>query len=553
MLRTSSIVFLTCCLTFLIEGSSFKLKIIHFNDIHARFDEVTNSSSPCSGNGETCVAGIARLVTTIEKLRKQNENHLVLNAGDVFQGTIWYTLLKWNVSQQFMNMVKADAMTLGNHEFDDSFPVLIPFLENTKNVTPVVVSNLVFPKQLSRDVTKFRSLIKEDPLVLTVGGQSIGIIGVIFDETDKIGNADPLKFKSSIETVRIAAKQLKSKGVNIIIVLSHCGVFDDKKIAEQAGEDIDIIVGGHTHTLLYNGDPPSKHAALDKYPIVVETGNNHKVLIVQAFCHGHYVGNIDLTFDDEGEITAFEGQPIYQENRIEKNALVEARVRELRKDVEVKSLVKVGESKLELSNDCRLKDCTFGSVLADAYVWHFRSRSNAPMIAMIHPGNFRISLAAGVITRGQILTALPFNSNANRVTVLGSTIKKAIEFGTSINPRRCSFNALQTAGIKIDVDYGKPVGNRTVILLKTGGKYKRLVESKKYDILVNSYVFKGGDGFDMFKHLAVKGRAPFDAELLEQYIVARKGIQKSGLLQSRMNVSHVEKALSEVKSCKQSR
>ncbi|XP_019556938.2 apyrase-like [Aedes albopictus] len=533
-----------------IEGSSFKLKIIHFNDLHARFDEVTNKSVPCAGNGEPCVGGVARLVTTIEKLKKENLNHLVLNAGDVFQGTIWYTLLKWNVSQMFMNMVKPNAMTLGNHEFDDAVAGLVPFLNGIKDVTPVLVSNLVFPWMPSNELKQLRSLIKEEPLILKVGDRSVGIIGVIFDETDKITNTHPLKFKSSIESVRAATKALKSKGVNIIIVLSHCGIFDDKKIAEQAGDDIDIIVGGHTHTLLYNGEPPSKHTVLDKYPMVVESANKHKVLIVQAFCHSMYVGNIDLTFDDRGEITSYEGQPIYQSNDIEKNPSVEARVKELRKDIEVKSSVTVGKSEVELSNDCRRKECTFGSVLADAYVWYFRDKSRAPKIAMIHPGNFRISLASGAITRGQLLTALPFNSNANWVKVSGATIKKAIEYGVSINPRRCSFNALQTAGIRTIVNYGKPVGNRAKISLKSGEKFKPLDEKKEYNVLVNSYIFKGGDGFDMFVNCTVKGRAPMDAELLEQYIAAHGKIEESKLLEPRTTATQEKKASEEVEICK---
>ncbi|XP_062559635.1 apyrase-like [Armigeres subalbatus] len=535
-----------------VQASEFKLKIIHFNDLHSRFDEVSTKSAPCLANSGPCIAGVARLVTTIENLKKENHNHLVLNAGDVFQGTIWYNLLKWNVSQLFVNMIKADAMTLGNHEFDDSVGGLVPFLNAIKNVTPVVVSNMVFPQNLNTESKQLKSLIKQNPLILKVGGQSIGIIGVIYDETDKIGNTDPIKFKSSIKSVRMAAKKLKNKGINKIIVLSHCGIIDDRKIAEQAGENIDIIVGGHSHTLLYNGDPPSQQEVFDKYPMVVEARNKHKVLIVQAFCHGHFVGNIDLTFDDSGEITAYEGQPIYQENSIRKHPQVEAQVEALRKDVEAKSSVTVGQSEIELSNDCRVKECSFGSFLADAYVWYFRNEPNPPTIALIHPGNFRTVLANDSITRGQLLTALPFPSNAKTITVPGVTIRKAIEFGLTIN-RRCTFNTVQIAGLTVGVDYAKPVSRRATILVNEGERREPLNDSKEYDVLVNSYMWKGGDGFDMFRNYTVKEWAPIDAELLERYMKALVVIKQSTLRGPRITVAHEEAAYEAVDKCKSSR
>ncbi|XP_065090892.1 apyrase-like [Ochlerotatus camptorhynchus] len=531
-----------------VKCSNFKLKIIHFNDLHARYDEVTNRSMPCAAGSKECIAGVARLVTTIEKLKKENTNHLVLNAGDAFQGTVWYSLLKWNVTQRFMNIIKADAMVLGNHEFDDSIEGLIPFLNATKDVTPVVVSNLIIPKKNTTEFNALRSLVRHDPIKLKVGGETIGIIGVIYDETDKITNTGSIKFKNYISSVRKQATELKMDGVNKIIVLSHCGIFEDKKIAEQAGQDIDIIVGGHSHSLLYNGVAPSKHAVFDKYPMVIDNGMGNKVLIVQAFCHGKYVGNIDLTFDASGKIVSYEGQPIYQGNSIEKNTTVETVVQDVKKEVESKSSVRVGETEIELNNDCRVKECSLGSVLANAYIWHYRNARSSPTIAMIHPGNFRTILTRGGITRGELLTAIPFSSTANRISVSGSTIKKAIEYGVTLS-RRCTFNTPQISGIKVSVDFAKDAGNRTKVDVKQGDAYVELDETKTYDVVVNSYMIKGGDGFDMFKNATVKGWGPTDAETFEQYINGTGIIKATTLREPRIEVLHEEQALKDTNKC----
>lgn len=121
-----------------------------------------------------------------------------------------------------------------------------------------------------------------------------------------------------VETVKAYAEQLKTKGVNVILVLSHSGIDIDKKIAEEAGPNIDVIVGGHSHTYMFHGnDSKSPDVPLETYPLVVtQNSTGHKVLIVQAGAYAKYVGVLTVQFDDQGEPVRWEGNPVYLEHDI---------------------------------------------------------------------------------------------------------------------------------------------------------------------------------------------------------------------------------------------
>ncbi|PSN34308.1 Apyrase [Blattella germanica] len=221
----------------------FELSLIHINDFHARFEQTGVGSGTCHpGEEDTCVGGIARIVTAVKDLVKTRPNAVFLNAGDNFQGTMWYTKFKWNVTAQFLNMLPHDALELSS--------------------------------------------------------------------TGK------LKFSDEIETVTAEAANLKAQGVDIIIGLSHSGLDVDREVAASV-PDLDVIVGGHSHTFLYTGTPPSTEFPEDSYPVIVEQTGGRKVLIVQAYAYSKYVGNITVWFDGKGEFAAWEGRPILLDKNVQ--------------------------------------------------------------------------------------------------------------------------------------------------------------------------------------------------------------------------------------------
>ena len=126
-----------------------------------------------------------------------------------------------------------------------------------------------------------------------------------------------MKFLNEVETVRHEADKLDKQGVNIIVVLSHCGIAVDFEIARGAGSKIDVIVGAHSHTFMYTGHPPGPDTPEYEYPAVVKHSNGHNVVIVQASAFAKYVGDLTVYFDEAGEAIRWAGQPIFLDQNIQ--------------------------------------------------------------------------------------------------------------------------------------------------------------------------------------------------------------------------------------------
>jgi len=131
-----------------------------------------------------------------------------------------------------------------------------------------------------------------------------------------LANTGKVIFRNESDTIREEAQLLKAQGANIIIVVSHCGYDVDQQIAANAGDWIDVIVGSHSHTFLYTGDPPGPHTPSGDYPTEVIHSSGHRVLIVQASAYARYVGNLIVYFDDNGDVLDYEGDPLYMDQSV---------------------------------------------------------------------------------------------------------------------------------------------------------------------------------------------------------------------------------------------
>lgn len=133
-----------------------------------------------------------------------------------------------------------------------------------------------------------------------------------------MANTGKLKFHDETETVRAEAAKLKADGVDIIIVLSHSGLDVDQEIAANCGPDVDVIVGGHTHTFLFTGsNSPGTDTPRGDYPTIITQQSGHKVYVVQASAYTKYLGEITFYFDDQGEILSHQGAPIYLDDSVQ--------------------------------------------------------------------------------------------------------------------------------------------------------------------------------------------------------------------------------------------
>ena len=199
--------------------------------------------------------------------------------------------------------------SLGNHEFDDGVEGLIPFIQNAS--FPIVTSNLDLSKQPNLAATKL-----QNSTILTVNGTKIGVIGYLTPDTKIISTTEEVIFLDEVESIRREVKELKSQGVNILIAVGHSGFEMDKKIAREV-EDIDIVIGGHTNTFLYNGKQPDIEVPEGLYPTEIVQKSGRKVYVVQAYAYTKYLGNFTVIFDSKGEVTDIVGNPILVNSSIE--------------------------------------------------------------------------------------------------------------------------------------------------------------------------------------------------------------------------------------------
>ena len=464
--------------------ADFNLTILHTNDFHARFEPVSKYDSGCSAEdndaGE-CFGGSARLVTAIEEAKGRAENWLLVDGGDQFQGTLFYTYYKGALAAEMMNKMGYDGMTVGNHEFDDGPEVLAGFMDAVN--FPVLMSNAdVSGEELLAD-----KLMKST--VIEKGGEKIGLIGLTPIDTDELSSPGKnIIFTDPSDAVQGEVDRLSEEGVNKIIVLSHSGYGVDQTVAENT-TGVDVIVGGHTNTLLGDMD-----GAAGPYPTVV-----NGVQIVSAYAYGKFLGELNVTFDDDGNVTAASGAPLVMDAAVTEDEATKSRIAEAAApldEIRNKVVAETAEAIDGDKNACRTGECAMGNLVADAML--DRVKDQGVTIAIANGGGLRASIDAGEVTMGEVLTVLPFQNTLSTFETTGETVVAALENGVS-QLEDVAGRFAQVAGLKYTFDPAAEVGSRiTDVMVKEGDAWVPIDPAKTYLAVTNNYVRGGGDGYKMF-------------------------------------------------------
>ncbi|MEZ7498022.1 metallophosphatase [Flavobacterium sp. Arc3] len=259
-----------------------KITILHTNDVHSHIDPFP-ADDPRNPN----MGGVARRAALIQKIRKEDENVLLLDAGDIFQGTPYFNYYGGELEFKLMSMMQYDASTIGNHDFDNGIAGLYAQMPHAK--FEFLSANYDFKNTLMDGLVKPYKVFNKNGIKVGVFGIGIELAGLVdkkmYEET--VYN-DPVE--SAQEMTRILKEDLKC---DLIICLSHLGYkyknestkIDDLKLAALT-KDIDLIIGGHTHTFL------------DK-PTVTKNSAGKEVLVNQVGCYGINLGRIDFYFDSD--------------------------------------------------------------------------------------------------------------------------------------------------------------------------------------------------------------------------------------------------------------
>lgn len=274
------------------RGEALKqITILHTNDVHSHVEPFPKDDPNYPGQG-----GVARRYSLIQKIREENPNTLLLDAGDIFQGTPFFNFYGGEIEFKLMSKLKYDAATLGNHDFDNGLDGLNAQLPHAE--FPFLISNYDFSNTVLDGKTKPYKVFDKAGVKIGVFGLGIELKGLV--DPKNYGDTDYL---NPVEIARKTTRVLKEeKDCDLVICLSHLGYhydsdkIDDKKLAQKT-QDIDLIIGGHTHTFL------------DK-PASVENKNGKRVIINQVGWAGVNLGRIDFYLNGEKGNYSTDGLPI---------------------------------------------------------------------------------------------------------------------------------------------------------------------------------------------------------------------------------------------------
>ncbi|MBL4627046.1 MAG: 5'-nucleotidase C-terminal domain-containing protein [Roseicyclus sp.] len=472
------------------------ITLLHFNDFHSRIAPINRFDSTCSAEDDAageCFGGIARIATAIEQIRGEEENVVTVVGGDLFQGSMMYTTFKGDVEIDMMNRIGLDVLALGNHEFDDGPANLARTLGMAE--FSVLMGNI----DLSRSDELMGDLL-QDTYVMEIGGVQVGFVGSTTTDTIEIAAPGPnVLFQDEVEAMQSDVDMLREQGVDIIIAVTHVGYLMDQRLAAEVS-GLDVVVGGHSNTYLSASDPDRDGA----YPTVVTGPDGNFVPVVQAYAYGRYLGRLDMTFDDDGNLLYSGGDTILLDASFVGDADIAARVDELSGPIEELMAEVVGETSASIEGDrsvCRAVECEMGNLVADAIL--DRVADQGIQIVFQNGGGLRASIDAGEMTMGEVLAVLPFQNTLATFQLSGAGVLEALENGVS-QVEEGAGRFTQVAGMRYTWNPAGEPGSRIVsVEVMIDGAFVALDPEATYGVASNNFMRGGGDGYDVFETDAI--------------------------------------------------
>lgn len=263
------------------------ITILHTNDTHSHVEPFEPNHNRYANKG-----GVARRATLVEQVRQENPNTLLLDAGDIFQGTPYFNFFGGALEFKLMSMLKYDVATIGNHDFDNSIDGLYKQLPNAK--FDFVSANYDFKNTVLDTHVKPYKIIIKDGIKIGIFGLGVELEGLVDKRMYK-----ETKYLDPVEITQQITDELKNeKKCDLIICLSHLGYYyknNPEKISDlnlaKVTKNIDLIIGGHTHTFLPK-------------PTIVKNVEGKNMLVNQVGAYGINVGRIDFYFDENNNKTS---------------------------------------------------------------------------------------------------------------------------------------------------------------------------------------------------------------------------------------------------------
>lgn len=374
------------------------LVILHTNDTHSQID-------PTADN----LGGVMRRKAVIDSVRSADPNVLLVDAGDIVQGTLYFNLYRGDVEYKVMNQLGYDLQVLGNHEFDNGIDELADHLRDAKGT--YITTNYDI------DGTPLEGLLVPY-VVKNFNGKKVGFFGLNLDPKGMISgrNIPGVKYIDPYEAAEHTAWALRhNEKADYVVALSHLSYSDpvraNDSILALTSRNIDLIIGGHTHTPLNPDDPAS-------LPTVLKNADGKDVTIAQLLNTGTTIGKIDLDLDN-GKIKS---SVIPLDSRYDgrADADLQALIEPYKSKVDSLLSLKIAKSAAPLDKQSII------NIFSDLTLRRGRELTKEPVaLAVLNNGGIRNTLPKGQISEGEIMMVLPFNNIIEVVKIKGSDLAEA--------------------------------------------------------------------------------------------------------------------------------
>jgi 2',3'-cyclic-nucleotide 2'-phosphodiesterase (5'-nucleotidase family) len=440
--------------------------------------------------------GFARLATLVARIRRENPATLLALAGDVISPSVASTLLKGEQMIVGLNAIGLDLATFGNHEFDFGGGVLA---QRMRESAFTWLSANVLDRRTGRPFGG-----AEPEVFLTLGGVRVGLFGLTTPETLKTSNPGPdVEIREAIGAGRAASAQLKARGAQLIVAVTHQEMRTDRALAAAPGVELDVILGGHEHE-----------------PLIAEEG---RTLITKAGSEARYLVQVDLWVGGDGRLRERSWTFHEVSARVPSDPRVEAVVRAYGERVSRALDVSVGETAVSLEGrkgPLRSQETNLGDFIADAMRAHAGTD-----VALVNGGGIRGDriVPPGPLTRRDLTALAPFGNVVMTLALTGRTLGEVLEQALQHRERQGG-GFLQVSGLRASFDPARPAGQR-IVTLEVGGA--PVDPDRSYTAAVVDYIAHGKDGLTAFLdgHVVVdEMSAPLLADILLQAVSAQRSI-----------------------------
>ncbi|MDD3627711.1 MAG: 5'-nucleotidase C-terminal domain-containing protein [bacterium] len=459
-------ILLILCISILFIGcpkksKPIKLTILHMNDTHAHYlpDKVDSET-------EETVGGFSRAMTVIRNVWKSNlvsgRQTLLLHAGDLSSGTMYSTVYRGTMGIKLLNKMKFDAMTIGNHEFDYGFQTLLNL--QLQADFKMLSANILNDKGKHPFQEYWIKRFEGKDLQIVIFGLTTPTTPV----TTHPANVKGFTFLDPIETSKKLLDKFSDE--DLVIALTHLGVDVDKKLAEACPK-IDLIIGGHSHTIL-------------KQPLKV-----NQTIICQAGYYSQYVGQIDIDVE-KGKIIKYDGKLYHLTEEYPDDEKLQKTIDNFTRRLEKKFEEPIATTKIFLDGErdsVRSKETNLGKLICKVMV-----ASTDSEVALMNGGGIRTSINEGEIKLKDVYNTLPFDNNLILIELKGEDLVAVLQRSNDLKPG--DGGKLHTFGIEYNVKDGKV--NITKI------RNEDFNSERFYKIALPDFLAAGGDGYSIFPERA---------------------------------------------------